>query len=173
MIRDAAKKEWDVVVFWALDRFTPEGTLETVKNLVLLESRGIHWRSCTEPWIDSANPHCSANISMLASLAKQEQVRIQERARAGLRSARIFGTMSGRPVGRPKAVFDKAKAVELRRAGLSWGKIARQLGTSVASVRRACKSLSEPEQLRRQVSTRDPCQANSAADGSTISLEED
>lgn len=129
------------MLFWALDRFTREGTLATLKYLELLESYGVRWRSFTEPWIDSAGPFRDVVISLLASLAKQERIRIKERVRAGMERARLKGTKSGKPVGRPRAVFDRAKALELRRAGWSWGKIARKLGTSVASVRRACEFL--------------------------------
>ena len=145
MLRDAATRPWDLVVFWALDRFTREGALATLKYLALLESYGVHWRSYTEPWIDSVGPHRGVVASLLASLARQERIRIQERTRAGLEFARQKGTKSGNPIGRPKAVFDRGQAVELRKAGWSWGRIARQLGTSVASVRRACNALSESQ----------------------------
>jgi DNA invertase Pin-like site-specific DNA recombinase len=37
-----------------------------------------------EPWINSAGPFRDVTISLLASLAKQEQIRISERVRAGL-----------------------------------------------------------------------------------------
>lgn len=141
MLRDASTRKWDLLLFWALDRFTREGTLATLKYLELLESYGVRWRSFTEPWIDSAGPFRDVVISLLASLAKQERIRIKERVRAGMERARLKGTKSGKPVGRPRAVFDRAKALELRRAGWSWGKIARKLGTSVASVRRACEFL--------------------------------
>ena len=137
MLRDASTRRWDVLLFWALDRFTREGTLATLKYLEQLEGYGVRWRSYTEAWIDSAGPFRDVIISLLASLAKQERVRIQERVRAGLDRAQEKGTRSGKPIGRPRAVFDRAKAVELRWAGWSWGKIARKLGTSVTSVRRA------------------------------------
>jgi transcriptional regulator len=35
-------------------------------------------------------------------------------------------------------VFDRAQAIELRAKGMSWGQIAKKLGTTVTSVRRAC-----------------------------------
>ena len=133
-------RKWDLLLFWALDRFTREGTLATLKYLELLESYGVRWRSFTEPWIDSAGPFRDVVISLLASLAKQERVRISQRVRAGLERAKATGTRSGRPIGRPRSVFDRSLAVERRQQGLSWGKIARELGTSVASVRRACGS---------------------------------
>ena len=140
LMQDATVRKWDLLVFWALDRFTREGTLATLKYLELLEGHGVRWRSFTEPWIDSAGPFRDVVISLLASLAKQERVRISQRVRAGLERAKATGTRSGRPIGRPRAVFDRTLAVELRTQRLSWGKIARKLGTSPASIRRACGS---------------------------------
>ena len=88
LLRDASMRKWDLLLFWALDRFTREGTLATLKYLELLESYGVRWRSFTEPWIDSAGPFRDVVISLLASLAKQERVRISQRVRAGLERAR-------------------------------------------------------------------------------------
>jgi DNA invertase Pin-like site-specific DNA recombinase len=84
MLRDAGARKFDLLLFWALDRLTREGTLATLKCLEILEGYGVHWRSFTEPWIDSAGPFRDVVISLLASLAKQERIRIKERVRAGL-----------------------------------------------------------------------------------------
>ena len=92
MLRDAAAKNFDLVIFGSLDRLTREGTLATLKYLKELESYGVCWRSLMEPWINSAGPFRDVVISPLASLAKQEQVRISERVRAGLSRAKAGGT---------------------------------------------------------------------------------
>jgi DNA invertase Pin-like site-specific DNA recombinase len=139
MLRDAAARRFDVLFFWSLDRLTREGTLATLKYLELLESNGVRWRSLTEPWIDSAGPFRDAIISLLASLAKQERVRISERVRAGLTRARQYGTRSGRSIGRPRSVFDRDRVLELRRQRFSWRKIAKIIGVSPTTVRRACQ----------------------------------
>jgi DNA invertase Pin-like site-specific DNA recombinase len=139
MMHDASPRKWDLLVFWSLDRFTREGTLATLKYLEQLEGYGIRWRSLTEPWIDSAGPFRDVVIALLASLAKQERVRIQERVRAGLERAKVKGTKSGRAIGRPRAVFDRERARQLRRGGKSWGAIARELGKNVTAIRRACR----------------------------------
>jgi putative DNA-invertase from lambdoid prophage Rac len=138
MLRDAAARRFDVLFFWSLDRLTREGTLATLKYLELLESYGVRWRSLTEPWIDSAGPFRDVIISLLASLAKQERVRISERVRAGLTRARQYGTRSGRSIGRPRSVFDRDRVLELRRQRFSWRKIAKIIGVSPTTVRRAC-----------------------------------
>jgi DNA invertase Pin-like site-specific DNA recombinase len=139
MLRDAAARRFDILFFWSLDRLTREGTLATLKYLELLESYGVRWRSLTEPWIDSAGPFRDVIISLLASLAKQERVRISERVRAGLTRAKQYGTRSGRSIGRPRSMFNRDRVLELRRQRLSWRKIAKIIGVSPTTVRRACK----------------------------------
>ena len=139
MLRDAAARKFDILLFWSLDWLTREGTLATLKYLELLESYGVRWRSLTEPWIDSAGPFRDVIISLLASLAKQERSRISERVRAGLHRAKHLGTKSGRPIGRPPAVFRRDQAMELRAAGISWREIAKRMGVSATTARRACQ----------------------------------
>jgi DNA invertase Pin-like site-specific DNA recombinase len=140
MLRDAAARRFDVLFFWSLDRLTREGTLATLKYLEILESYGVRWRSLTEPWIDSAGSFRDVIISLLASLAKQETVRTSERVRAGLARAKQYGTRSGRAIGRPRAVFQRDQALELRRKGLSWREIAKTMGVSPSTIRRTCQN---------------------------------
>ena len=143
MLRDASARNFDLLLFWALDRFTREGTLAKLKYLERLKSDGVCWRSFTEPWIDSAGPFRDVIISLLASLAAQEKVRLSERIRAGLDRARREGTGTGKPIGRPRVVFRRDRIVELRTQGLSWQQIARQMGVSRTSVRRGWQTLGE------------------------------
>jgi DNA invertase Pin-like site-specific DNA recombinase len=82
-------------------------------------------------------------IAILGTIAKQERIRTSERVCAGLNRARLESTRSGRPIGRPKAVFSRNRARELRAQGWSWRKIARALGVSAATVRRTCERPSE------------------------------
>ena len=67
----AAAKKFDLVLFWALNRFTREGTLATLKYLEMLDNCGVRWRSLNEHWIDSAGPFRDVVISLLASLASR------------------------------------------------------------------------------------------------------
>jgi DNA invertase Pin-like site-specific DNA recombinase len=133
----AARREVDVVVFWSLDRFTREGALATLQHLALLGSYGVRFRSYTEPYLDSCGLWGDAIIAILGTIAKQERVRTVERVKAGIERARTVGTKSGRPIGAPPVVFDRARLVELRKAGESWRTIASVLKVSVGTVRRA------------------------------------
>ena len=79
MMADAAQRQFDVVLFWALDRFTREGALETLQHLNWLGSYGVGFRSFTEPYLDSCGIFKDAVIAILGTIAKQERVRISER----------------------------------------------------------------------------------------------
>jgi DNA invertase Pin-like site-specific DNA recombinase len=142
LMMDAKRGRFDVVVVWRFDRFA-----RSVKQLVMaleeFRSLGIDFVSHQEA-LDISTPMGKAMFTIIATMAELERSVIRDRVVAGLQHARRHGTKSGRPVGRPRAVFDRAQAFELRRAGWSWGRIARKLGTSVASVRRAYGSLSDP-----------------------------
>jgi DNA invertase Pin-like site-specific DNA recombinase len=137
MIRAAGQRKFDVLLFWSLDRLTREGALRTLQYLNTLSGYGVAYRSFTEPYLDSCGLFKDAVVAILGTIAKQEQVRIGERVRAGLERARRNGTRTGRPIGRPRVTFRRDQVTQLRAEGSSWRIIAKQLGTSVASVRRA------------------------------------
>jgi len=141
MMTDAAKRKFDVVLFWALDRFSREGVYETHVHLKRLDVAGVRFRSFTEPYLDSCGMFRDAVISILAVIAKQERIRIQERVRAGLERARAQGTRSWRPVGRPRVIFRHDHVFELRNQGQSWRQISKQCGVGVTTVRRAYQTM--------------------------------
>jgi DNA invertase Pin-like site-specific DNA recombinase len=53
MLEDAAQRPFDVLLFWALDRLTREGALETLQYLTQLSKYGVAFRSFREPYLDS------------------------------------------------------------------------------------------------------------------------
>jgi hypothetical protein len=75
----AHQRKFDILVFWALDRLTREGTRATLNYLQRLESKGVDYVSYQEQWLDSTGPFKDVKISMFATLAKQERARISER----------------------------------------------------------------------------------------------
>jgi DNA invertase Pin-like site-specific DNA recombinase len=87
LLNDASQRRFDVVLFWALDRFTREGALETLQHLNALSSYGVGFRSFTEPYLDSCGIFRDAVIAILGTIAKQERLRISQRVRAGLERA--------------------------------------------------------------------------------------
>jgi DNA invertase Pin-like site-specific DNA recombinase len=141
MFQDASQRRFDLLLVWALDRLTREGVPETFDYIKRLASHGVQFVSFTEEHFRTTGPAGELMIAVAAWIAKQERMRIFERVRAGLSRARAQGTRSGKPVGRPRVVFDRGKAVELRNARKSWREIARECGVGVTTVRRACRSV--------------------------------
>jgi DNA invertase Pin-like site-specific DNA recombinase len=134
LFEDAHRRKFDVVLFWSLDRFSREGIAPTLQHLTRLSSYGVKWHSYTEQYLSSLGIWGDAIIGLLATIARQETVRLSERTKAGMDRARA----AGKPMGRKKVIFNRGRARDLRKAGASWGQIAREVGASVASVRRAC-----------------------------------
>src|SRR5208282_6011207 len=88
MMAAAAQREFDLALFWSLDRFSREGVLETLQHLQRLTSYGVGWKSFTEQYLDSCGIFRDAVLSILATIAKQERIRLSERTVAGLERAR-------------------------------------------------------------------------------------
>ena len=128
----ASRCEFDIVLFWSLDRFSREGVLETLQHLQKLSGYGVNWRSFTEQYLDSCGMFRDAVLSILATIAKQERVRISERTLAGLARAK----RQGKTLGRPKVVCDRDKIRKMRASGKSLGQIAAELDMSKTTVAR-------------------------------------
>jgi len=137
MLRDAARRHFDVLLFWALDRLTREGALQTLRHLNQLSKLGVAFRSFQEPCIDSYGAFRDSVIATFGTVSKQEIVRIRERVWAGMDRVRLHGTKSGKPVGRPRVIVDPDKVVHLRDTDhLSWPEIGRRTRSSSGTVRR-------------------------------------
>jgi DNA invertase Pin-like site-specific DNA recombinase len=145
MFADAAQRKFDLVLVWALDRFTREGVGETFEYIRRFTSHGVQFVSFTEEHFRTTGPAGELMMAVAAWIAKQERIRISERVRAGLSRARVQGTRSGNPVGRPKAIFDRQKVVDLRNKGRSWREIARECKAGVTTVRRVYRSITWSE----------------------------
>ncbi len=140
LFADAAQRHFDVVLVWALDRLTREGVTETFQYIKRLTSHGVQFVSVSEEHFRTTGPAGELLIEIAAWIARQERIRISQRVRAGLGRARLYGTRSGRAVGRPRVIFNREKAAELRRQGKSWRQIAKECNAGVTTVRRACRA---------------------------------
>jgi len=131
----ASRREFDVLVFWSLDRLSREGTVETLNHLQRLTAYGVDYRSFTEQYLDSTGIFKEAVIGILAAVAKQERVRLSERTIAGLERARAQGRVGGRPKAEddPKVMREFRK---LKASGLSVRKIADALAISPTTVQK-------------------------------------
>ena len=98
LFEDAAKRKFDLVVFWALDRFSREGMAQTIGHLQRLTSYGVTFRSYTEQHLSTDNELVrNIPLALLSSLAKVEAQKISDRTRAGMARAKAKGIKIGRP----------------------------------------------------------------------------
>ena len=73
-------------------------------------------------------------FTVLSALAELERAILIERVRAGMATAKD----KGKSFGRPKRVFRRDVAMEMRAAGNSWRVISNLLGVPVSTIREAC-----------------------------------
>jgi len=130
MLLHASQRKFDVLLFWALDRLTREGTLATLQYLERLTSCQVGYKSFTEPYLDSCGTFKDVVISLLATMAKQERIRMSERVRAGLAQARRKGKRLGRPALRHFDADEISEIRQLRGGGASVRNLAIRFGTT-------------------------------------------
>jgi DNA invertase Pin-like site-specific DNA recombinase len=130
MFSSARRKEFDCLLFWSLDRLSREGALGTLQHLQRLSQYGVNYKSYTEQYIDSCGIFADAVIGIIATIAKQERIRISDRTKAGLQRTKANGTILGRPKLIPNKVWD------LREQGFNISDIVKQTTYSESTVRR-------------------------------------
>ncbi len=131
LMADAHRRRFDVIIVWKFDRFA-RSVSHLLRALETFQALGIHFVSLSES-LDTSTPAGKMVFTVLGAVAELERSLIVERVKAGLRNARA----KGRTLGRPRKLVDMRKIVQLRESGRSWRKIARQLGMSARTVRRA------------------------------------
>jgi len=137
MFAAASRREFDVLLFWSLDRLTREGALATLNHLQRLTGYGVGYRSFTEQYLDTCGLFKDAVVSILATIAKQERARLSERVLAGLERARA----QGKQLGKKKLKISEKRITELAQQGYGARRIARELGKSEPTIRRRMKAL--------------------------------
>lgn len=146
----ASRREFTVVVVWALDRFTREGIGETFAHLKRLRDYGVEFESYSEPQFRTTGPFGQVFAELLIALAawyaKFERQRISDRTKAGLDTARA----KGKTLGRPWKVFPRYRAQEMRKQGFSWRAIARELGIGQSTIRSALQSVQQTSPKKRR-----------------------
>lgn len=132
MFTAAYQRRFDVLLFWALDRFSREGPTATLKHLEKLRASGVGFKSYTEPFLDTSGPMGEGILALMAALAAQRLVQISTATKRGLEKKRAMGVKLGRPTLAPEKV---AHIQELRRQGQSLRAISKETGVPVATVR--------------------------------------
>lgn len=92
MLKDAEKRKFDLLLIWALDRFSREGISNTLGYLERLKRNGVALKSLQESWLDTRDEGLGQLLLAIFSwVAQQERKRIVERTIAGLERAKKAG----------------------------------------------------------------------------------
>jgi DNA invertase Pin-like site-specific DNA recombinase len=131
LMQDAHRRRFDAVVVWKFDRFA-RSVSHLLRALETFKAQGIEFVSFSEQ-LDTSTPAGKLVFTVLGAVAELERSLIVERVKAGLRNARA----KGKTLGRPTKFVNHRQIAELRAQGRSWRKIARRLGISARTARRA------------------------------------
>jgi DNA invertase Pin-like site-specific DNA recombinase len=131
LLLEAYQHQFDLVVFWRLDRFSREGALATLRYLKELKDHGVNYKSFTEPYLDSLGPFGDVIVSMLATIAAQDLIKISENTKAALAKKKAAGLQLGAPAKSAELI---AQVRRLKASGASNQAIARALQVSPSTV---------------------------------------
>jgi DNA invertase Pin-like site-specific DNA recombinase len=131
LLLEAYQQKFDLVVFWRLDRFSREGALATLRYLKELKDHGVNYKSFTEPYLDSLGPFGDVIVSMLATIAAQDLIKISENTKAALAKKKAAGLQLGAPA-KSSDLIEQVR--RLKDGGASNQAIARALKMSPSTV---------------------------------------
>lgn len=163
----ARSRKIQAVCMASLDRWG-RSLPHLVRSLEELQGLGVAFISLREG-LDLSTPAGRLMFGVIASLAEYERAMIRERTLAGLRRVRAQGSRSGRPIGRPRAIFHRDRVPILRELGLTTRAIAETLGVSKSTIARLIarpKIMTTTDAQTEQSSTRtalDPGAENTEA----------
>ena len=139
LIKAATRRKIDIVAAWSVDRLG-RSLQDLVGFLAELNAVGCDLYLERQA-VDTTTPAGRALFQMLGVFAEFEREIIRERVGAGIARARVKGTKSGRPFGRPAVGPRKIAAVRAELAkGAGILKTARLVGVGVSVVQRVRRS---------------------------------
>lgn len=141
----ASRRDIDVVLVWAMDRFSRQGVLPTLQLLKQLSEYRVLFWSYKEEFLRALDPRVAELImSNLAWSHQQEYLIRRERVKAGIERVRASGVRVGRP---PTLDTSMTPTIEELRDGLhcSWRVISEKLGIPATSARKLYSLAQNPD----------------------------
>ena len=134
LLKDATRKQFDIVLSWSVDRLG-RSLQDLVGFLNELHSKHIDLY-LHQQGVDTSTPSGKALFQMMGVFAEFERSMIQERVKAGLERAKAQGKTLGRPRVSPQK---EQRIIELRKQGMGIRKVAAEVGVGVSVVQRVGK----------------------------------
>jgi DNA invertase Pin-like site-specific DNA recombinase len=156
--RDVARRgDVDVVVVWALDRWTRGGIADLISDVGQLKRWGVALVSVQEPWADTTDEGTGELLLAIAAwMGRQEKRRLAERNRAtaqrlraelakkgklvSARSGRLFVRLGRPSIQASSAALERAQALRalpgerFRSQPMGWPAIAARIATELGEV---------------------------------------
>jgi DNA invertase Pin-like site-specific DNA recombinase len=137
LMTDVHRRKFEIVLVWKIDRFG-RSLKHLVNALADLDAYGVAFVSLRDN-LDLSTPSGRLMFQIIGAMAEFERALIQERVRAGLRSARA----RGQRLGRPRTSVDAEQIAKRRAAGASWREISEELGIGTGTAVRALQNRSK------------------------------
>jgi DNA invertase Pin-like site-specific DNA recombinase len=136
LIADCRKRRLDAVLVYRYDRFA-RSLRQLVGALEEFRSLGVDFISLHEG-VDTSTPNGRLIFGIFATISEFERELIRDRVRSGLAHARAKGVR----LGRRDTIVNVARVEALRGLGMSWGKVAAELGVSIKTIQKAMRARS-------------------------------
>lgn len=140
MLKCIAKREVEMIAAWSVDRLG-RSLRDLVSLLADLQAKGVDL-FLVQQGLDTSTPSGRAMFQMLGVFSEFEAAMIRDRVRSGVARAKIHGTKSGHPIGRPRIAKDVEDQVcKMLKAGIGKVKIARTLRVGTGTVAKIAAKL--------------------------------
>ena len=139
VIELARRREIDLALVSELSRWgrSTQDLLQTVQDLA---ARGVALRALNGPDLDTSTAQGELMLGFMSVISQFERSLLRERIKSGVAHARLKGTKSGKPIGRP--AFENDGLVRtLLGQGFSIRKIASELKVSKTTVQKVKNAL--------------------------------
>lgn len=139
MLAEVRQRHFDIILVWALDRFSREGMTNTLSYIRQLKDYKTGLKSMQESWLDTSQEGVGELlIAIFAWVAAEEKRRISERTKAGLEKLKASGMKLGRPwhVQPPEV---RAEIYSAHLAGTSNHSLAKKYGVSKYIIKKIIK----------------------------------
>ncbi len=98
MLGEVRQRHFDIILVWALDRFSREGMTNTLSYIKQLKLYRTGLKSLQESWLDTTQEGVTELLlAIFAWVAAEEKRKISERTKAGLAKLKARGVKLGRP----------------------------------------------------------------------------
>jgi DNA invertase Pin-like site-specific DNA recombinase len=139
MLKDAQRRNFDVIMAWAIDRLG-RSLIDLLGTIQTLEACGVDLY-LDQQSIDTTTPAGRLMFQVCGAFGEFERSMIRQRINAGLKRAIAQGKQLGRPKVDP--AIEKRIQAQLR-LGKGMRKIARELGVGTGTVQRVREEMGSP-----------------------------